>query len=73
MIRGIDGTQPGDPARAADAILQALAADDMPLRLALGADAVDGIADHLDAVRAELDAWEGVARATAFPSAAPAA
>ena len=36
-----DGRQPGDPARAADAILQALDSGKTPLRLALGNDAAD--------------------------------
>lgn len=70
MITGIDGTQPGDPARAAAAILTALAADETPLRLPLGDDAVDGVLGHLDAVRAEVLAWEPVSRATAFPPSA---
>jgi NAD(P)-dependent dehydrogenase (short-subunit alcohol dehydrogenase family) len=57
--------QPGDPAKAATAILAALDADDPPLRLALGADAVDAIADKLRRTQAELRAWEAVSRATA--------
>ena len=32
MIKGVDGTQPGDPAKAARAILEALEADATPLR-----------------------------------------
>jgi hypothetical protein len=35
-----------------------------PLRLPLGDDAVDAISGHLDGVRAELSAWEKVARDT---------
>lgn len=66
MITGIDGTQPGDPARAARAIMTALDADDTPLRLPLGTDAVEGIRGKLDSVRAELDRWEEVSRSTAF-------
>ena len=38
-----DGKQPGDPAKAAAAILLALESEDPPLRLALGNDAVDAI------------------------------
>jgi hypothetical protein len=57
--------QPGDPAKAARAILAALDAERTPLRLALGADAVEAIAAHLDAVRSELSTWEAVARDTA--------
>ncbi|WP_030206199.1 oxidoreductase [Streptomyces sp. NRRL S-87] len=61
-----DGTQPGDPVRAAEAILTALDADHTPLRLALGDDAVDAIRAHADAERAELNAWEDVSRSTAY-------
>lgn len=66
MISGIDGTQPGDPARAAQAILTALASEEVPLRLPLGDDAVDGILGHLDAVATEVRAWEALSRSTAF-------
>jgi NAD(P)-dependent dehydrogenase (short-subunit alcohol dehydrogenase family) len=66
MITGIGGAQPGDPAKAAAAILAALDAEHPPLRLPLGDDAVDGILGHLESVGSELRAWEPVARATAF-------
>lgn len=61
-----DGAQPGDPAKAAAAILQALDASEPPLRLALGNDALDSISDALDEAKAELAAWEAVGRATVF-------
>ncbi|MGP4109588.1 oxidoreductase [Streptomyces sp. 4N509B] len=67
FITGIDGTQPGDPAKAAAAIIAALESDRTPLRLALGNDAFDGLVEHLDAVREELLAWESVARDVNFP------
>jgi NAD(P)-dependent dehydrogenase (short-subunit alcohol dehydrogenase family) len=60
------GSQPGDPAKAANAIRRALASDNTPLRLPLGSDGYDAITSHLDAVRAELTAWESIARDTAF-------
>lgn len=66
MITGIGGAQPGDPAKAAAAILRALDAERPPLRLPLGDDAVDGILGHLEAVGAEVREWEAVSRATAF-------
>ncbi|MET7301883.1 oxidoreductase [Embleya sp. NPDC005575] len=68
MVGAGDGQQPGDPAKAAAAILTALAAEATPLHLPLGADAVDAIVGRLDSVRSEIDAWEKVARATAFDS-----
>lgn len=61
-----DGSQGGDPAKAAAAILDAVAAGAPQLRLPLGADAVDAIRQKLAQVRADIDAGEAVARATAF-------
>src|SRR3954463_4127816 len=61
-----DGKQPGDPAKAAAAILMALDSDDPPLRLALGNDAVDAISESLDNSKAELAAWERVGRSAVF-------
>jgi NAD(P)-dependent dehydrogenase (short-subunit alcohol dehydrogenase family) len=66
MIKSIDGTQPGDPAKAAKAILAALAAPDAPLRLPLGDDAVDGIRGHAAQVLNDLDAWESLSRDVAL-------
>lgn len=63
---GFDGKQPGDPAKAAAAILAALDANKTPLRLPLGNDAADAISASLDTARAELAAWEPVTRGTDF-------
>ncbi|MCO6010488.1 oxidoreductase [Actinoallomurus purpureus] len=65
----LDGRQPGDPAKAAAAILAALDAEQTPLRLALGNDAADAITASLDAARAEFLAWEQVSRGTDFDDA----
>ncbi|CAK7281835.1 SDR family NAD(P)-dependent oxidoreductase [Streptomyces sp. RM1] len=65
-VSGGDGTQPGDPAKAAALILAALDADDAPLRLPLGEDAVTAVLEHLDDVRGDVAAWEERARATAI-------
>ncbi len=59
-LRSGDGTQPGDPAKAAQAILTALDAPDPPLRLVLGGDATDRIRDRLGSLTAELSRWEAV-------------
>jgi NAD(P)-dependent dehydrogenase (short-subunit alcohol dehydrogenase family) len=58
--------QPGDPAKAADAILTALDAEAPPLRLTLGPDAIANIRDRLERVSDELAQWESVGRATAI-------
>jgi hypothetical protein len=64
MIEDSAGTQPGDPAKAATAILTALAAQSTPLRLPLGDDAVDAILTHLDRTTTDLRTWEKLARDT---------
>jgi NAD(P)-dependent dehydrogenase (short-subunit alcohol dehydrogenase family) len=65
-VEAMDGTQPGDPAKAAAAIVRAVGSDDAPLRLALGADAVDAIRVQHGALAADLAAWEDVSRSTAL-------
>jgi NAD(P)-dependent dehydrogenase (short-subunit alcohol dehydrogenase family) len=60
----MDGSQPGDPDRAAAAIIDAINAPQAPLRLAPGADAVDAIRAKHDQLRADLDNWEHLSRST---------
>ena len=64
-VRADHGLQAGDPAKAAAAIISALDADEPPLRLVLGADAIGNIGQRLEAVGAELREWEQVGRNTA--------
>jgi NAD(P)-dependent dehydrogenase (short-subunit alcohol dehydrogenase family) len=61
-----DGRQAGDPAKAAMAIMAVLDSEEPPLRLALGADAVDGILAKHEQLRGELLRWETLSRATTF-------
>jgi NAD(P)-dependent dehydrogenase (short-subunit alcohol dehydrogenase family) len=65
-VRTNHGLQPGDPNKAAEAIIEALDSDEPPLRLVLGADAIGNIETRLESVAAELSAWRDVGRATAF-------
>lgn len=69
QMRDFDSTQPGDPAKAAAAILDVLAAEKPPLRLVLGDDAVDAISTSLDQSRSELLDWEPLSRNTALDNA----
>jgi NAD(P)-dependent dehydrogenase (short-subunit alcohol dehydrogenase family) len=69
ILSSSDGKQPGDPAKAAAAILAALDDERTPLRLALGTDAVEAILGNLDAARTEALAWESVGRGTDFQDA----
>src|SRR3954471_2825289 len=65
-VRNNDGRQPGDPAKAAKAILTALDADEPPLRLVLGADAIGNIERRAEALSEELEAWRSLGEATAI-------
>jgi NAD(P)-dependent dehydrogenase (short-subunit alcohol dehydrogenase family) len=68
MVATGDGTQQGDPAKAAEAVIAALEAEHTPLRLPLGDDSVDALLAHLESVRTEIATWEKTARATALDS-----
>ena len=57
-IRGNSGNQPGDPARAAQAIVKAVEAENSPLRLLLGAGALKGARMKLDQLKRDFDTWE---------------
>ncbi|GAA3748489.1 oxidoreductase [Plantactinospora mayteni] len=69
-VDGMDGTQPGDPAKAARAVVEVLDAAEPPLRLALGHDAVESIRASQDRRRADLDGWEKLSRSTDLESSA---
>ena len=61
FAKGMDGTQEGDPAKAAVAIDKALAAEKTPLRLQLGEDSVNLIKKHSETLLQDLAAWQSVA------------
>jgi NAD(P)-dependent dehydrogenase (short-subunit alcohol dehydrogenase family) len=65
-IRSNNGLQPGDPGKAAQAILAALDAERPPLRLVLGQDAIGNVRTRLSRLADELNAWEDVGRRTAI-------
>ena len=60
------GTQPGDPARAAQAIITAVEAPDSPFLLLLGKDALAGFRAVVEAQDKELVAWEELSLSTGF-------
>lgn len=64
-----DGNQPGDPAKAAAAILRLATEPDPPLRLQLGSDCVSLVEGKLGFVAKELDQWREWALSTDFRSA----
>jgi len=69
-LYGGDGSQPGDPAKAAAVMLEAIDSAEPPLRLVLGADSYGAWDAKFAAVRADLDTWRERGMATAFADAA---
>jgi NAD(P)-dependent dehydrogenase (short-subunit alcohol dehydrogenase family) len=67
QIRENSGKQPGDPARAAAAIVSAVEAPTTPLRLLLGKAAVAAGREKIQALTRDFAAWESVAEAADFP------
>lgn len=57
FIRGYSGNQPGDPNRAAQAIVKAVESKDPPLRLLLGAAALKGATGKLEVLKKDFDEW----------------
>ncbi len=61
-----NGRQPGDPVKAARAILELVNADTPPAHLLLGNDALALVREKLSALTAEIDAWEKLSSSTDF-------
>lgn len=62
------GTQPGDPTKAAEAIIAAVEAEKTPQFLLLGGDALAAYRATAAAQASEVDAWETVSAGTGFDS-----
>jgi NAD(P)-dependent dehydrogenase (short-subunit alcohol dehydrogenase family) len=66
-IRGYSGKQPGDPERAAKAIVKAVEAENPPLHLLLGVAALKGARNKLEVLKKDYDAWEETTTGADFP------
>lgn len=66
MLDALDGKQPGDPDKAAAAIIAAVESDTPPLRLVLGKYATDKTRRKLANAEKELTAWEGIGLPTDY-------
>ncbi len=60
------GNQPGDPAKAARALLALVESENPPVRLFLGEDALGLVEQKLEAMKVELAAWDALSRSTSF-------
>ncbi len=66
-IRGYSGNQPGDPARAARAMIAVTESPNPPLRLLLGAAALKGARAKLEELKTDFDAWAETTEGADFP------
>jgi len=69
-IRGYSGNQPGDPVRAALAIIKAVESPNPPLRLLLGKAALKGARNKLEQLKKDFDAWEETTVGADYPEKA---
>ncbi len=60
------GNQPGDPNKAAEALLRLVEAENPPTRLFLGEDALGLVAQKLQQMNGEIAAWDALSRSTGF-------
>lgn len=61
------GHQPGDPARAAEAVITAVGSKEPPLRLLLGKAAYEIATARLDSLSATFDTWRALTLSTDYP------
>ena len=66
---GISGNQPGDPVRAAEAMIRVTQEENPPRHLVLGAFGVNAVTNKLRERLTEVEAWREVGLATDFPKA----
>ncbi len=71
FLETMSGRQPGDPAKAADAIIAAVALEHPPLRLVLGKYAIEKARRKFVSAGRELDAGSAAGLATDFDSPGP--
>lgn len=71
-LRDLSGKQPGDPVRAADAIIRAVESPAPPLHLLLGKEALRLAREKVDALRKDFGAWEETTVGADFPAGEPA-
>lgn len=69
VIQGRSGSQPGDPLRAAEAIIRAVQSPEPPLHLVLGRPAYEFTTAKFKEFAAEMEKWRDVSLGADFPAA----
>ena len=63
------GEQPGDPDKAAQAMIKVVESDNPPMRLVLGGDALEATRKKMKSFQQELEEWKEVTLSTSFEDA----
>ena len=69
MQSEMSGEQPGDPDKAAQAMIKVVESDNPPMRLVLGEDALEATRQKIETFQKELNEWEDVTLSTSFEDA----
>lgn len=67
LTANYSGKQPGNPIRAAEAMVRIVEAENPPKHLVLGSIALDGVRNKLKETLAEVDAWADTSRGADYP------
>ena len=67
QISGYSGQQPGDPARAAEAIVRVVDSPEPPLHLVLGRPGLEAVEAKLAALHRDIETWRDVTIGADFP------
>lgn len=67
-VAAYSGTQPGDPARAAEAIIKAVMSPRPPRHLVLGREGIENVQKQLHSILQELDLWKDTSLAADYPA-----
>lgn len=68
-IRGYSGNQPGDPVRAAKAMIMITERENPPLRLLLGAAALKGARAKVEELKHDIETWAATSEGADYPKA----
>jgi NAD(P)-dependent dehydrogenase (short-subunit alcohol dehydrogenase family) len=66
-LAGYSGTQPGDPARAAEAVIKVLQSPTPPAHLVLGREGLENVRTQLRSMLNECDRWQQTSLSADFP------
>jgi len=67
-IAGYSGTQPGDPARAAEAVIKVVQSAKPPSHLVLGREGLENVERQLRSMLADCESWRPTSLSADFPA-----